>query len=69
MKKVIKVSQKVTISLIALFIYFNVARVMYLVCVENVVNWSSAIAFLTFVGFVSFLIYLSATLLISEIKS
>ena len=69
MKKVIKVTSKLTVSIIAMFIYFNVARVMYLVCLENVVDFSSAMTFLVFVGFVSFLIYISAALLISEIKS
>tara|TARA_R110001599_G_scaffold170536_1_gene360831 strand:- start:197 stop:397 length:201 start_codon:yes stop_codon:yes gene_type:complete len=66
MKKVIKLSSKVAMVLIALFVYTSIVRMLVQMVIEMGIK---SIALLPVWAFIGFLMYASGSLIIQEIKS
>lgn len=66
MKKVIKLSSNLTIVLVSLFVYSSAIRMV--IQMMSDMGWKS-IALLPVWAFIGFLIYVSASLIINQIKS
>jgi hypothetical protein len=66
MKKVIKLSSKVTMVLIVLFVYTSIVRMLVSMVIEMGIK---SIALLPVWAFIGFLMYVSGSLIIQEIKS
>ncbi len=67
MKKVINLIGKATKLTVCLFVYFSVARLSYTIAVNDVHNFGQVLFFLVFVAFLSFLIYVSAVLMLNDV--